>query len=75
MKLNKNDIVKLNDNNSYLVLSKVLHKSIYYFYIVDILDNSKVKIISIENDNVIEIKDNKILDAIIKLMIIDLRPV
>ena len=74
MSLNKNDIVKLSDNNSYLVISKVLYNDVYYFYIVDILDNSNFKIFSIKNDNIIEIKDSKILDKIIKLMIFDLRP-
>lgn len=75
MSLNKNDIIKLNDNTSYLILSKVLYEDIYYFYILDIIDNSNVKIISIINNNIIEVKDDKILDKIIKLMIIDLKPI
>jgi len=72
--MNLNDIIRLNDNNSYLILSKVLYNNIYYFYIVDIMDNFNFKIVSIINDNIIEIKDSKILDEIIKLMIFDLRP-
>lgn len=73
MNLNKNDVIKLSDNNSYLVLSKVLYNNIYYFYIVDILDNSNVKIVSITYNNIIDIKDDEILDEVIKLIIFDLR--
>ena len=72
--MNLNDIIKLSDNNSYLVLSKILYNDIYYFYIVDIMDNFNFKIVTNINDNIMEIKDNKILDKIIKLMIFDLRP-
>lgn len=74
MNLNENDIIKLSDNNIYLILSKVLYNDFYYFYIVDILNNSNFKIVSIESDNIIEIKDSKTLDEVIKLMIFDLRP-
>lgn len=73
MNLNKNDVIKLSDNNSYLVLSKVLYNNIYYFYIVDILDNSNVKIVSITYNNIIDIKDDEVLDEVIKLIIFDLR--
>jgi len=72
--MNLNDIIRLNDNNSYLILNNFLYNNIYYFYIVDIMDNFNFKIVSIINDNIIEIKDSKILDEIIKLMIFDLRP-
>lgn len=72
--MNLNDIIKLSDNNNYLVLSKILYNDIYYFYIVDIMDNFNFKIVTNINDNIMEIKDNKILDKIIKLMIFDLRP-
>lgn len=72
--MNLNDIIKLSDNNSYLVLSKVLYNDTYYFYIVDITNNSNFKIVTNISDNIIEMKDNEILDKIIKLMIFDLRP-
>ena len=72
--MNLNDIIKLSYNNNYLVLSKILYNDIYYFYIVDIMDNFNFKIVTNINDNIMEIKDNKILDKIIKLMIFDLRP-
>lgn len=72
--MNLNDIIKLSDNNSYLILSKVLYNDIYYFYIVDIMDNFNFKIVTNISDNIIEIKDNEILDKIIKLMIFDLWP-
>lgn len=74
MNLNKNDIIKLSDNNRYLVLSKVLYNDICYYYLVDIIDNSNFKLVTDINDNIIEMKDSKILDEIIKLMIFDLRP-
>ena len=71
--INKNDILKLDDNIKYLVVSKVTYKNINYFYLVDILNNSNIKFVSIDNGNAIIVKDKILLNKIFNLFIMDLK--
>ena len=59
MKIDKNDFVTLSDNVKYLVVSKVRYRDLDYFYLVDVVDNSNIKFVTIDNDNVIEVNDNE----------------
>lgn len=73
MEINKNDFITLSDNIKYLVVSKVNYQNIEYYYLVDIVDNSNIKFVIFENDEVIDVENNEVLDEIFKLMIIDLK--
>lgn len=73
MKVDKNDFIVLSDNVKYLVVSKVKYNKIEYYYLVDIVDNSNIKFVTFEKDEVLEIENTEILDAIFKLIIIDLK--
>jgi len=73
MKVDKNDFIFLSDNVKYLVVSRVKFNEIEYYCLVDIVDNSNIKFVTLEKDEVIEIENAEILDAIFKLMITDLK--
>ena len=73
MKIDKNDFITLSDNVKYLVVSKVKYNEIDYYYLVDIINNSNIKFVTFENDEVIDVDDKLVLDEIFKLMIIDLK--
>ena len=73
MEINKNDFITLSDNIKYLVVSKVNYQNIEYYYLVDIVDNSNIKFVTFENDEVVDVENNGVLDEIFKLMIIDLK--
>ena len=73
MEINKNDFITLSDNIKYLVVSKVNYQNIEYYYLVDIVDNSNIKFVIFENDEVVDVENNEVLDEIFKLMIIDLK--
>ena len=73
MEINKNDFSTLSDNIKYLVVSKVNYQNIEYYYLVDIVDNSNIKFVTFENDEVVDVENNGVLDEIFKLMIIDLK--
>jgi len=71
MNIQKNDILELSDNIKYLVVSKVIYEDNEYFYLVNIVDNSNIKLLKYENNELISI-DNNILDKLLKLFVMDL---
>jgi len=73
MKINKNDFITLSDNIKYLVVSKVNYQDMEYYYLVDINNNSNIKFVTFENDEVLDVDNSEVLDEIFKLMIIDLK--
>lgn len=73
MKIDKNDFITLNDNIKYLVASKVINENVNYFCLVDIVDNFNIKFVVLNDAEVIEVTDQKLLDKLLKLMIEDLR--
>ena len=71
MNIQKNDVLELSDNIKYLVVSKVIYEDNEYFYLVNIVDNSNIKLLKYENNELISI-DNNILDKLLKLFVMDL---
>lgn len=73
MKLNKNNFVMLSDNMNYLVVSNVIYEDKDYYLLVDINNYSNIKFVVINNNEVFEIKDRKILNKILNLVIKDMK--
>lgn len=73
MKIDKNDFITLSDNIKYLVVSKVINENVDYFCLVDIVDNYVIKYVTIVGNVVREVKNQKLLDKIMKLIINDLK--
>ncbi len=70
--INVNDVIKLSDNNEYLVVSKVNYENNIYLYLVNI-NNINVKFVELNYNQVIEVTDNDILDELLKLIVLEER--
>jgi len=73
MKIDKNDILTLSDNIKYLVVSKILYESETYLYLVDILNIGNIKIVKNINEDILIIRDEKILDKTLREIVTDLK--
>lgn len=73
MKIDKNDILTLSDNNQYIVLSKIYIAEEVYLYLVDILNNYNIKIVKLLEDSIIEVEDSCLLDKLIRQIVDDLK--
>lgn len=60
MEIEYQDIITLNDENKYLVASKVNYNNSKYVYLVDINNNKNLKFAEIENDSIISELDANI---------------
>lgn len=69
MKINIQDIIKLNDNNEYVVVSKVLIQNREYICIIDINDHTNMKYAEIKKEyiNIINESEKELLDILIPL--------
>ena len=71
MIIEKKDILTLDDNREYVVVSKAKYENINYFYIVDIDNVENFKFVKIENDDLLEIRDKDLATKLIPLFIND----
>lgn len=67
MLININDLITLDDNNEYVVVSKCEFENKVYFYIVDINDNSNLKFCYLNNDEFIELSDGELVKKLLPL--------
>ncbi len=63
------DIITLNDNNKYVVASKVEYDEATYLYLVDINNNTNIKFVEIEKNNYLSELDGSIDRDLIKKLI------
>lgn len=68
-----NDIIRLSDNNKYLVASIINYENNIYLYLVDIINNSNIKFVELFDNQVIEVTDNSILDELLKLIVLNIK--
>lgn len=73
MKIDKNDVLTLSDNINYLVIGNVNYNYKNYLYLVDILNNSNIKIVENLNNDLIIIEDNGLLDKLLIEFIRDVK--
>lgn len=59
MKINIQDIITLDDNNEYVVVSKVCINDRQYICIIDIHNHSRIKYAEIKKDYISMIKENE----------------
>ncbi len=55
--MEKKDVVKLDNGNEYVVVSKVEYSSKVYYYLSNIEDYSEILICYEDNDELVEVKD------------------
>ncbi len=73
MKINIQDIITLNDNNEYVVVSKIEIKNKEYICIIDINDKTNIKYAEVKKEYISIINNNEeeLLNTIIPLFYIN----
>ena len=69
MIINIKDTLTLDDNNEYVVVSKVNADNRNYFYLIDKNDNSNVKFCYQDNDELVELNDKELVTRLLPLFV------
>lgn len=72
MIIKENDILTLDNNKKYIVISSINYKNKKYYYLLDVDDNKNAMICYEENNELIKIdnekNDKKFIDLLVKQM-------
>ena len=63
------DILTLDDNNEYVVVSKILYEDRIYYYLVDKKDNANLKFCYEKGDNLVELNDKVLVTKLLPLFL------
>lgn len=69
MIINIKDTLTLDDNNEYVVVSKVNYEKKNYYYLLDKNDNTNFKFCYEDKDDLVEIDDNKLNTKLLPLFL------
>ena len=69
MIINIKDTLTLDDNNEYVVVSKINVDDMNYFYLIDKNDNSNLKFCYQENDELVELNDKELVTRLLPLFV------
>ena len=69
MTINIKDTLALDDNNEYVVVSKISVDDKNYFYLIDKNDNSNVKFCYQDNDELVELNDKELVTRLLPLFV------
>ena len=69
MIINIKDTLTLDDNNEYVVVSKVNVDDKNYFYLIDKNDNSNLKFCYQDNDELVELNDKELVTRLLPLFV------
>jgi len=69
MLINVKDVIKLKDDNEYVVISKVNYENRNYYYMIDINNNQNLLYCYEENGKFIEINNHQLLKRLIPLFL------
>ena len=63
------DILTLDDNNDYVVISKTTYESKTYYYLGDNNNNSHLKFCYEKNDSLVELEDKELTTKLLPLFL------
>lgn len=69
MMLNIKDVLTLDDNNKYIVMSSATYENKNYYYLLDVNNNKNAMICYEENDELIKTEINKLNEKILALLL------
>ena len=69
MIINIKDTLTLDDNNEYVVVSKINYESKNYYYLLDKNNFSNIKFCYEDNDKLVEINDKELVTKLLPLFI------
>lgn len=69
MTINIKDTLTLDDNNEYVVVSKLNYENKNYFYLLDKNNNDNVKFCYEDNEELVEIDDKELTTKLLPLFV------
>lgn len=69
MNIDIKDILKLDDNNEYVVVGKVNYENKYYYYLIDMEDPDNLMFCYEDNGDLVEVKDKKLTAKLLPLFL------
>lgn len=63
------DVLTLDDNNDYVVISKTIYENKTYYYLVDNNNNSNLKFCYEKNDSLVELEDKELTTKLLPLFL------
>ena len=69
MTINIKDTLTLDDNNEYVVISKINYDNKNYYYLLDKNNNDNVKFCYEDNDELVEIEDKELTTKLLPLFV------
>lgn len=71
MKTNKKDVLLLDDNNKYLIISRVKYNKNIYLYLIDINDNTNIKFCQVEESvkRLVELENKNLIRKLLPLFL------
>ena len=67
--INIADQITLDDENTYVVVSKVSFENKIYYYLIDMYKNDNIKFCYEDGDNLTELNDKKLVTKLLPLFI------
>jgi len=67
--INIKDSLILDDDNEYVVVSKVNYQTKEYYYILDKYNNSNFKFCYLENDELVEVENEELIKTLLPLLL------
>jgi len=68
MNIEEKDIIVLDNDHRYLVVKKIDFENTKYYYVSDLDEKGSIKFLYEDNNELIEIEDEKFLDKVISKM-------
>ena len=68
MNINEKDIIRLDDENNYIVVKKNIYDNVTYYYIANINDMKKTKFLYEEGNELVELEDEQTMEKVIVKM-------
>lgn len=63
------DVLTLDDNNEYVVISKINYDNKNYYYLLDKNNSSNIKFCYQDNDELVQLNDKKLVTKLLPLFI------
>ena len=67
--INVKDTLVLDDNNEYVVVSKLNYENREYFYLVDINENRNLKFCYLNGDKLVELENKELIKKLLPMFL------
>lgn len=71
--MNIKDIITLNDNHKYQIISKTIYNETVYYYLVDIENITNIKILYENFDHLTEVADQDLINLLLSKFFLEIK--